>query len=32
VERLTREPEPTWELDEDLRGSIDHLPRVLKAL
>jgi leucyl/phenylalanyl-tRNA--protein transferase len=32
VERLTREPEPTWELDADLQGSIEHLPRVLKAL
>jgi leucyl/phenylalanyl-tRNA--protein transferase len=29
VERLTREPEPTWELDADLRGSADHLPRTL---
>jgi leucyl/phenylalanyl-tRNA--protein transferase len=29
VERLTREPEPNWRLDADLRGSIDHLPRTL---
>ena len=29
VERLTREPEPRWELDADLRGSIEHLPRTL---
>jgi leucyl/phenylalanyl-tRNA---protein transferase len=29
VARLTREPEPSWELDADLQGSIDHLPRTL---
>ena len=29
VERLTREPEPSWKLDADLCGSIEHLPRTL---
>ena len=29
VERLVREPEPSWQLDEDLRGSIEHIPRIL---
>jgi len=29
VERLVKEPEPSWQFDEDLRGSIEHLPRTL---
>ena len=29
VERLTRETEPTWQMDADLQGSVDHLPRTL---
>lgn len=32
VERLVREPEPSWQLDEDLRGEPNHAPRTLKAL
>ena len=29
VQRLVQQPEPSWQLDEDLRGSGEHLPRVL---
>lgn len=29
VQRLVREPEPSWRFDEDLRGSAEHLPRIL---
>jgi leucyl/phenylalanyl-tRNA---protein transferase len=29
VARLVNEPEPSWQLDEDLRGSIAHIPRIL---
>jgi leucyl/phenylalanyl-tRNA--protein transferase len=29
VERLVREPEPSWQLDEDLQGNADHLPRAI---
>jgi leucyl/phenylalanyl-tRNA---protein transferase len=29
VARLVNEPEPSWQLDEDLRGSIEHIPRIL---
>ena len=31
VERLVRQPEPSWHLDEDLRGNGLHAPRTLKA-
>jgi leucyl/phenylalanyl-tRNA---protein transferase len=30
VARLVNEPEPRWQMDEDLRGSIEHLPRILR--
>jgi leucyl/phenylalanyl-tRNA---protein transferase len=29
VARLVTEPEPTWQLDEDLQGSAAHLPRII---
>jgi len=29
VERLVTEPEPSWQFDEDLRGSVAHVPRTL---
>jgi leucyl/phenylalanyl-tRNA---protein transferase len=29
VDRLVKEPEPSWHLDEDLRGSAEHLPRII---
>lgn len=29
VARLVKEPAPSWQLDEDLSGSVAHLPRVL---
>jgi leucyl/phenylalanyl-tRNA---protein transferase len=32
VERLSREPEPSWQLDDDLRGNAAHLPRTLLRL
>jgi leucyl/phenylalanyl-tRNA---protein transferase len=31
VERLVKEPPPSWVLDDDLAGSPDHAPRTLKA-
>jgi leucyl/phenylalanyl-tRNA--protein transferase len=31
IERLTREPAPSWTLDQDLAGDPVHLPRVLGA-
>jgi leucyl/phenylalanyl-tRNA--protein transferase len=30
VERLVREPDPAWRLDEDLHGDAQHAPRTLK--
>lgn len=30
VARLVNEPEPSWQIDEDLRGNIEHLPRILR--
>jgi len=29
VERLVKQPPPSWQLDEDLRGSAEHAPRTL---
>lgn len=29
VERLVKQPPPSWQLDEDLRGSVEHAPRTL---
>lgn len=29
VQRLVREPEPSWQFDDDLRGNAEHLPRVV---
>ena len=31
IDRLVREPAPSWRLDEDLAGSTVHVPRVLKG-
>jgi hypothetical protein len=31
VERLVREPEPPWRLDDDLRGDEAHAPRILRV-
>jgi leucyl/phenylalanyl-tRNA--protein transferase len=31
VDRLVKEPEPSWQLDEDLRGDWQHAPRTLGA-
>ena len=30
IERLVREPAPSWMLDEDLSGNAEHLPRALR--
>ena len=29
VQRLVLEAEPAWQFDDDLRGAIEHLPRIL---
>ena len=31
ISRLVKEPAPSWRLDGDLAGSVEHLPRILKG-